>query len=154
MVAVFHDKLCIFVIVKNEHLMNKLEYRRRNEQWLADKAKEEGVCALPRGIFYKVMQSGAPDGKMPNMGNVVVVHYTGRTIDGKEFDNSYAQGATPVALRLRELIEGWIIALQRMRVGDKWELYIPADMGYGKLSQPDIPAFSTLIFQIELVGLG
>lgn len=132
--------------------MNKQEYKRKNEQWLAEKAKEPGVLALPRGILYKVLQSGAPDGKMPNLSNVVVVHYTGRTIDGREFDNSY--GGAPAALRLRELIEGWIIALQRMRVGDKWELYVPAEMGYGKLSQPGIPAFSTLIFQIELIGLG
>lgn len=151
-VTTFLDKLRIFVVVKNITTMNKLEYKRKNEQWLEAKAKEDGVNSLPRGILYKVLESGDPNGKMPNLSNVVVAHYTGRTIDGGEFDNSY--GGAPLAIRLRELIEGWIIALQRMHVGDKWELYIPAEMGYGKFSQPGIPAFSTLIFQIELIGIG
>lgn len=133
------------------HKMNKQEYKRKNEQWLQAKAQEDGVQALPRGIYYKVMESGDPNGKMPNMGSVIVAHYTGRTIDGREFDNSY--GGTPLAIRLRDLIEGWIIALQRMHVGDRWELYIPAEMAYGKFAQPGIPAHSTLIFQIELISI-
>ncbi len=132
--------------------MNKQAYKLKNEQWLEAKSKEDGVCPLPKGIFYKVLASGNPDGKTPDIGSVVVAHYSGRTIDGKEFDSSY--GGAPLAIRMRELIEGWVIALQRMCVGDKWELYIPADMGYGKFAQPGIPAYSTLIFQIELIGLG
>lgn len=79
---------------------------------------------------------------------VVTVHYTGRTINGKKFDSSF--GGAPVAMRLRDLIQGWIIALQQMRVGDKWEIYLPAEMGYGRLSQPGIPGGSVLIFEIEL----
>ncbi len=132
--------------------MNKQAYKQKNDQWLEAKAKEDGVRPLPKGIFYKVLASGDPNGKVPNLSNVIVAHYTGRTIDGKEFDSSY--GGAPLAMRMRELIEGWIIALQRMHVGDKWELYIPADMAYGKYAQPGIPAFSTLIFQIELIGIG
>ena len=58
-----------------------------------------------------------------------------------------------MAVRLNELITGWIIALQRMRVGDKWEVYIPSEMAYGKFSQPGIPGGSTLIFEIELLGV-
>lgn len=99
--------------------MNKQEYKRKNEQWLEEKAKEEGVNELPRGILYKVLKSGDPNGKTPNLSNVIVAHYTGRTINGKQFDNSYS--GAPLAIRLRELIEGWIIALQRMHAGDKWE---------------------------------
>lgn len=129
--------------------MNKLEYKRKNELWLEEKAKE-GVYELPRGILYKVLKSGDPNGKTPNLSNVIVAHYTGRTINGKQFDNSYS--GAPLAIRLRELIEGWIIALQRMHAGDKWELYIPAEMGYGKFAQPGIPAYSTLIFEIELIS--
>ena len=62
--------------------------------------------------------------------------------------------AAPLAIRLCDLIDGWIVALQQMVVGDKWELYIPAEMGYGKFSQPGIPGGSTLIFEIELLGIG
>ena len=75
----------------------------------------------------------------------------GRTIDGKQFDSS--RGGTPLAFRLSDLIEGWIIAMQQMCIGDKWEVYIPAEMGYGKFSQPGIPGGSTLIFEIELIGI-
>ena len=71
--------------------------------------------------------------------------------DGKQFDSS--RGGVPLACRLCDLIEGWIIAMQQMHIGDKWELYIPAEMGYGKFSQPGIPGGSTLIFEIELLGI-
>ena len=59
----------------------------------------------------------------------------------------------PLACRLCDLIEGWIIVMQQMHIGDKWEIYIPAEMGYGKFSQPGIPGGSTLIFEIELLGV-
>ena len=78
-------------------------------------------------------------------GNVV------RDDDGKLFDSS--RGGVPLACRLCDLIEGWIIAIQQMHIGDKWELYIPAEMGYGKFSQPGIPGGATLIFEIELLGI-
>lgn len=84
--------------------MNKQEYKRKNELWLEEKATEEGVNELPRGILYKVLKSGDPNGKTPNLSNVIVAHYTGRTINGKQFDNSYS--GAPLAIRLRELIEG------------------------------------------------
>jgi FKBP-type peptidyl-prolyl cis-trans isomerase len=74
-----------------------------------------------------------------------------KTIDGKQFDSS--RGGVPLACRLCDLIEGWIIAIQQMHIGDKWELYIPAEMGYGKFLQPGIPGGSTLIFEIELLGI-
>lgn len=91
------------------------------------------------------------DGKHPTPRSIVTAHYTGSTIDGKQFDSSC--GGAPLATRLCDLIEGWIIAMQQMCVGDKWEVYIPADMGYGKFSQPGIPGGSTLIFEIELLGI-
>ena len=74
------------------------------------------------------------------------------TINGKKFDSS--RGGTPFAMRLSDLIDGWIVAMQQMHVGDQWELYIPAEMGYGKFSQPGIPGGSTLIFEVELLGVG
>ena len=116
--------------------MAKREYVEANKRWLEEKAKEEGVMALPRGIYYKVLKQGDPKGAQPSRRSIVTAHYTGWTINGKKFDSS--RGGTPFA----------------MHVGDQWELYIPAEMGYGKFSQPGIPGGSTLIFEVELLGVG
>ncbi len=131
--------------------MKKSEYKLANEQWLADKMAEEGVVTITRGVAYKVLASGKGEGPCPTERSVISCHYTGRTINGNEFDNS-RQGA-PLAIRVRDLIDGWIIALQHMHVGDRWEIYLSADRGYGKMSQPGIPGWSTLIFEIELLAV-
>ncbi len=131
--------------------MNKREYAQANKDWLIEKAKEEGVNELPKGVLYKVLAEGENNGMQPTPRSIVTAHYTGRTIDGKEFDSS--RGGAPLAIRLCDLIEGWIIAMQQMSVGDKWEVYIPAEVGYGKFSQPGIPGNSTLIFEIELISI-
>lgn len=130
---------------------DKKEYIEKNREWLAAKAQEPDVKPLGAGLHYKVIKSGSMDGLTPNRNSVVTVHYTGKTINGKKFDSSL--GGVAPAFRLRDLIDGWIIALQHMHVGDKWEIYIPADKGYGKASQPGIPGGSTLIFEIELLGI-
>lgn len=132
-------------------MAKKRDYIQANIDWLEAKSKEEGVMSLPDGIFYKVISEGRNDGRHPAPRSVVTVHYTGWTIDGKMFDSS--RGGIPVAFRLNELIEGWIVAIQKMCVGDRWEVYLPADMAYGRYSQPGIPGGSTLIFDIELVGI-
>lgn len=131
--------------------MNKREYAQANKAWIEAKAQEEGVKDLPRGIYYKVLAEGRNDGRHPSPRSIVTAHYTGWTIDGRKFDSS--RGGAPLAIRLCDLIEGWIVAMQQMCVGDRWEVYIPAEMGYGKFSQPGIPAGSTLIFEIELLGI-
>lgn len=131
--------------------MAKREYIQANKDWLTAKASEEGVKALPKGIYYKVISEGNNDGKHPTPRSIITAHYTGWTINGKKFDSS--RGGAPLAVRLCDLIEGWIIAMQQMCVGDKWEIYIPSEMGYGKFSQPGIPAGSTLIFEIELIAI-
>ena len=105
--------------------MNKQEYRQANIDWLKAKAQEEGVKALPGGIYYKVISEGKNDGVHPTPRSVVTAHYTGWTIDGKVFDSSRSENV-PIAFRLSDLIEGWIIAMQQMCVGDKWEIYLPA----------------------------
>lgn len=130
--------------------MAKQEYIIKNREWLKNKASEPGVKALDKGIYYKVIKKGKGD-IHPNRGSVVTAHYVGKTINGKIFDNS--RGGVAPAFRLRDLIPGWIIALQQMSVGDKWEIYIPAEQGYGNLNQPGIPGGSTLIFEIELMGI-
>ena len=131
--------------------MAKADYIQKNRDFLAEKVGEPGVAALDKGILYKVIKKGSGT-VTPNRNSVVTVHYTGKTINGKTFDSSLS-GVAP-AFRLRELIPGWIIALQKMHVGDKWEIYIPAEQGYGRFSQPGIPGGSTLIFTIELKGIG
>lgn len=131
--------------------MNKKAYIQENKEWLINKSREDGVKSLYKGIFYKVLNEGDMLSAQPSVRNVIMAHYTGKTIDGKQFDSS--RGGAPLACRLCDLIEGWVIALQQMHIGDKWELYIPAEMGYGKFSQPVIPGGSTLIFEIELLGI-
>ncbi len=131
--------------------MANKEYIQANIDWLAAKAKEEGVKSLPKGIYYKVLAEGDKGSQSPSVRSIITAHYTGRTIDGKTFDSS--RGGVPLACRLCDLIEGWIIAMQQMHIGDKWEVYLPAEMGYGKFSQPGIPGGSTLIFEIELLGI-
>lgn len=131
--------------------MAKQEYVLKNLEWLEAKSHEAGVKPLDKGIFYKVLRQGDARSAMPGRGSVVTVHYVGKTINGRTFDSS--RGSTPPAFRLRELIPGWIIALQQMHVGDRWEVYIPAAQAYGKSSQPGIPGGSTLIFDIELIAV-
>ena len=91
--------------------MNKRAYRQANADWLAAKAQEQGVQALPKGIYYRVMAEGKGDGIHPSARSIVTAHYTGWTIDGKQFDSS--RGGAPLAIRLCDLIEGWIIAMQQ-----------------------------------------
>ena len=144
--------LAVYRLTKEDKTMSKRDYIQANKNWLEAKSKEEGVKALPKGIYYKVLIEGNSSSVQPTVRSIITAHYTGKTIDGKQFDSS--RGGVPLACRLCDLIEGWIIAMQQMHIGDKWELYIPAEMGYGKLSQPGIPGGSTLIFEIELLGIG
>lgn len=126
----------------------KQDYALKNKEWLDEKRREPGVITLDKGVCYRPLKKGI--GAQPNRGSVVTVHYRGKTINGKTFDSSL--GGVAPAFRLRELIPGWTIALTQMHVGDKWEVYIPAEQAYGKRSQPGIPGGSTLIFEIELLA--
>lgn len=132
-------------------MANKKEYAAKNLAWLEEKSKEEGVKPLAKGIYYKVIKSAEKSDKHPTPRNIITAHYSGYTINGKKFDSS--RGGAPLAMRLSDLIEGWIITLGHMSVGDRWEIYLPANCGYGRFSQPGIPAHSTLIFDIELLGI-
>ena len=133
--------------------MSKKEiYKQKNIQFLKDLSAEEGIMSLPRGIYYKVLEQGNGS-TSPTIRSIVSVHYRGTLIDGKEFDNSYKRNC-PEAFRLCDVIDGWQIALQQMHVGDKWMIYIPYELGYGTKACAGIPAFSTLIFEVELLGIG
>ncbi|MCS2892917.1 FKBP-type peptidyl-prolyl cis-trans isomerase [Parabacteroides faecis] len=129
----------------------KEEYKEQNLLFLEEIALQEGVKKLAGGILYKVTEPGSGT-VSPRPDNVVSVHYRGTLIDGREFDNSYERNC-PEAFRLNQVIEGWQIALQQMHVGDKWVVYIPYTSGYGNRASGPIPAFSTLIFEVELLGI-
>ena len=133
--------------------MSKKEiYKQKNIQFLKELSVAEGIQSLPCGIYYKVLETG--EGKVsPTVRSIVSVHYRGTLIDGKEFDNSYKRNC-PEAFRLCDVIDGWQIVLQQMHVGDKWIIYIPSEMGYGSKASGPIPGFSTLIFEVELLGIG
>ena len=127
----------------------QLLYKEENEAFLRLK-EQEGVKPLAAGVLHEVLQVGK--GASPTLSNIVSVYYKGMLINGKVFDDNTAQGY-PDAFRLNDLIGGWKIALTRMRVGDKWRIYVPATLGYGTVSTAGIPKHSTLIFEIELVGI-
>jgi len=133
--------------------MSKKEiYKNKNIEFLKELSTQEGINSLPCGIYYKVLETG--EGKVsPTVRSIVSVHYRGTLTDGKEFDNSYKRNC-PEAFRLCNVIDGWQIALQQMHVGDKWIIYIPSEMGYGSKASGPIPAYSTLIFEVELLGIG
>lgn len=130
-------------------MAKKEEYRLKNQQFLEEIAREEGVERLPSGVLYKVITRGESD-KTPMAGSVVSVHYRGTLINGREFDNSWKRGC-PEAFRLRDVIEGWQHALTAMHPGDRWMIYIPYELGYGSRTSGPIPAYSTLIFEVELL---
>lgn len=129
---------------------NKTDYKAENLLFLQAKSQESGVEKLPEGILYEVLQCG--EGKAVNPTGIVSVYYKGWCINGKVFDDNTMQ-SYPDALRLNSLIRGWQIALVRMRVGDKWRIYVPSELGYGAVSVPGIPKFSTLIFEIEVMAV-
>ena len=133
--------------------MSKKEiYKNKNIEFLKELSTQKGINSLPCGIYYKVLETG--EGKVsPTVRSIVSVHYRGTLTDGKEFDNSYKRNC-PEAFRLCDVIDGWQIALQQMHVGDKWTIYIPSEMGYGSKASGPIPANSTLIFEVELLGIG
>lgn len=113
----------------------------------ANKAKE-GVKVLPSGLQYKIIKEGT--GNTPTADDKVKTHYRGTLIDGTEFDSSYKRNK-PAEFPVKGVIKGWTEALQLMKEGGKWELYIPANLAYGQRGRPNIPANSTLIFEIELL---
>jgi len=118
--------------------------------FLADNAKREGVTQLPSGLQYEVLVEG--EGNKPGPTDMVTTHYHGTLIDGTVFDSSYERGE-PATFPLNGVIKGWTEALQLMPVGSKWRLYIPPDLAYGASERGPIPPNSTLIFDVELLGI-
>ena len=119
--------------------------------FMAQNAKKDGVKTLPSGLQYKVIKEGK--GKMPKAEDTVTVNYRGTFMDGTEFDSSYKRGE-PVTFQVNGVIKGWTEALQLMKEGSKWELFIPSDLAYGERGAGQtIPPNSTLIFEVELISV-
>lgn len=125
--------------------------RKAGEEFLRENAGKEGVITLPSGLQYKILTHGT--GAVPSLNDKVQVHYEGRLIDGTVFDASKNHGDAPSEFRPTDVIKGWTEALTMMPVGSKWQLYIPAELAYGKRDAGKIKPYSTLVFDIELVGI-
>ena len=120
------------------------------EKFLAENKTKEGVKTTASGLQYKVLEEG--EGPSPKVGDTVTVNYRGTLIDGTEFDSSYKRGE-PATFPLTGVIPGWTEALQLMKKGSKWMLYIPPDLAYGERGAGNrIPPNSTLIFEVELIS--
>ena len=120
-------------------------------EFLEKNKKNEGVIALPSGLQYKVVKQGT--GAQPKLTSEVKVHYEGKLLNGKVFDSSIARGE-PISFPVSGVIKGWTEALQRMKVGDKWILYIPPGLAYGERGAGgDIGPNETLIFEVELLDV-
>lgn len=120
------------------------------EKFLAENKAKEGVKTTESGLQYKVITEGK--GEIPADTCKVKVNYKGTLIDGTEFDSSYKRNE-PATFRANQEIKGWTEALTMMPVGSKWELYIPQELAYGSRESGQIKPFSTLIFEVELVGI-
>ncbi len=125
--------------------------KREGEAFLAQNRARPGVVTLPSGLQYEEITPGA--GPTPKATDTVTTHYRGTLIDGAEFDSSYKRGQ-PATFAVTGVIKGWTEALQLMKVGAKWKLYIPANLAYGEQQRGQfITPHSTLVFDIELLGI-
>jgi FKBP-type peptidyl-prolyl cis-trans isomerase FklB len=126
--------------------------KKEGEAFLALNKKQPGVVTLPSGLQYKVLVEGK--GKMPKLSSTVTTQYSGKLLDGTEFDSSYKRGEA-ATFPCSGVIKGWTEALQLMKEGSKWELYVPPDLAYGPAGTGGgaIPPNATLIFQVELISV-
>ncbi|HST31801.1 MAG TPA: FKBP-type peptidyl-prolyl cis-trans isomerase [Chthoniobacterales bacterium] len=121
------------------------------EKFLAENKKKDGVKTTASGLQYKVIKEG--NGAQPKSTDTVTVNYRGTLLDGTEFDSSYKRGQ-PATFPVGGVIKGWTEALQLMKAGSKYQLFIPPDLAYGEHSpSPTIPPNSTLIFEVELMSV-
>lgn len=143
-------------VVKAQMGRINAEYAKENEKvgkrFLELNKNKKGVVVLPSGLQYEVLTSG--QGPSPTINDKVTTHYHGTLIDNTIFDSSVDRGA-PATFPVNGVIAGWVEALQLMKGGDKWRIFVPPNLGYGSRPAPGgkIPPNSTLIFEIELLGI-
>ena len=154
------DQIMNALKVVREEMSRKFEDRRKEagdknkaegKAFLADNGKKPGVVTLPSGLQYSVIKQG--NGPTPKLTDTVQAHYHGTLIDGTVFDSSVERGE-PADFPVGGVIRGWTEALQKMKVGDKWKLFIPAELAYGPGGAGDvIGPNAALIFEVELLGI-
>ena len=136
-----------------QNTMNTIKYshvKEESEKYLTENALKEGVVTTESGLQYEVIKMGR--GKKPAATDKVKVHYHGTLVDGTVFDSSVERGE-PTEFRLNQVIKGWTEGLQLMPVGSKFRFVIPQELGYGSRNSGSIPPYSTLIFEVELLGI-
>jgi len=158
--ALSEDEMTKTMAVFKEERMKKHEEevkkvteknKKEGEDFLAGNKKKEGVVTLPSGLQYKVLKEG--DGPMPKETDTVTVNYRGTLIDGTEFDSSYKRNE-PATFPVNGVILGWQEALKLMKVGSKWQLFVPAGLAYGERSAGNIIGpNTTLTFEVELLSI-
>lgn len=150
------DELQAAIVMFQQRMMERqnaeLEANRvASENFLAENGQKSGVVTTNSGLQYQVLETGDPTGQSPTVNDSVLAHYHGTFIDGSVFDSSIERGE-PAQFGVNQVIAGWTEALQLMKPGDKWRLFIPAGLAYGEAgSPPVIPPNSTLIFDVELL---
>ena len=123
--------------------------KRKSDQFMAQNKTKKGIVSLPSGVQYRVIEDGT--GKQVTATSEVTVHYRGSLADGLEFDSSFARGE-PIKFKVNEVIKGWQEALPRMKVGDHWQIFVPADLAYGDRGQaPRIGPNEALVFDIKVI---
>jgi len=126
-----------------------MKAREEGERFLLENKTKPDVTTTASGLQYQVLTVGK--GKTPTPNDQVTVHYTGKLLDGTEFDSSVRRGS-PATFGVTQVIAGWTEALQLMREGDKWVLFIPENLAYGdRGAGSQIPPYATLVFEIELI---
>jgi FKBP-type peptidyl-prolyl cis-trans isomerase FklB len=158
--ALSKDELQKMLMEFDQSLRTKVDAKKREQgdknakegkAFLEANAKKQGIKVLPSGLQYKVLTEGS--GVSPKATDVVKTHYRGTLINGKEFDSSYAR-KEPAEFPVNGVIKGWTEALQLMKPGSKWQLFIPSDLAYGAAGAgADIGPNSTLIFEVELLSV-
>ena len=133
------------------HKAKEEKAKAAGKAFLDENAKKEGVVVLPSGLQYKVLIHG--NGPVAKADDRVKVKYEGRLIDGTVFDSTDKHGGQPATFAPSQVIKGWTEALTMMPVGSKWQLYIPQELGYGSRPSGMIPAYSTLVFDVEVLGI-
>jgi FKBP-type peptidyl-prolyl cis-trans isomerase FklB len=135
---------------EEKHKQLSEKNKAEGQKFLAENKNKDGVITLPSGLQYKVLAPG--QGEPPRSNDVVSVNYRGNLIDGTEFDNSYKRNA-PASFAVNGVIKGWSEALQLMKPGAKWQLFLPPELAYGERgSGQHIGPSSTLIFEVELLS--
>ena len=150
-----HDTLTAYqkeLFAKQQKVRAELAAKNKaeGETFLATNKNNPGVITLPDGLQYKVITAGA--GAVPLDTDRVTVNYRGTLLDGTEFDSSFKRGR-PAQFAVKGVVPGWTEALEKMKVGSRWQLFIPPELAYGAQGRPGIPPNSVLIFEVDLLSV-